>query len=289
MHAVSVVIPSYNRGALLVQTVEQFIHCDGEEYELLVVDQSEEENAGMKRLITGYPEKIRYYRITERGLPLARNYGIAHARYPVLLFCDDDVIPSPGLIVAHARHYDDERTGGIAGRIVTAGQPRMQVRSSRIGRFSRMSGNQIDHFDATMPTEVDHGQGCNLSFRRSLFETIGGFDMRFGGSAFLEETDVCLRVRRAGYRIWFDPVAEVVHLKEPGGGCRPRNPEDWFWWYGHNYMLLFLKHMNWYAWPGFLVFRLATMATGAWRAGNPRVLVHGLRGMAAGFGIVYKH
>lgn len=262
--------------------MERLIHCEGAEYELLVIDQSDEENPQAQELARAHPGKIRYYRLAEHGLPLARNYGIAAARYPVVLFCDDDVIPSSGLIRAHARHYDDEQIGGVAGRVVTLGPPNAPVRRHRVGHLSRITGNQTDEFDTTTPAYVDHGQGCNLSFRTHVLQAVGGFDVRFGGSAFLEETDTCLRVKRAGFQIRFDPDAEVVHLKDPSGGCRPRNPEHWFWWYGHNYMLFLLKNLNWYAWPGVLGFRLATILAGAWRAGTPRVLVQGLRGMAAG-------
>lgn len=282
MHPVSVIIPSYNRGTLLVETLERLIRCEGE-YELLVIDQSPDDNAQVRQLVAAHPDKLRYYRLVEPSLPGARNYGIAAARHPVVLFCDDDIIPSPGLIQAHARRYDDDRVGGVAGRVVTTELSSVQNRAARIGRFSRLTGNQTDHFDATVPADVDHGQGCNLSFRKSVVEAVGGFDARFGGSAFLEETDACLRVKRAGYRIQFDPAADLVHLKDPQGGCRPRNPEHWFWWYGHNYMLLGLKHLRWYAWPGFFVFRLATIAVGAFRAATPRVLVQGLRGLMAGF------
>ena len=52
----------------------------------------------------------------------------------------------------------------------------------------------------------------------------GKFDERFGGSAHLEETDVCLRVRKAGYRLVFDPEATLVHLKDNKGVPRGELP-----------------------------------------------------------------
>ncbi len=56
----------------------------------------------------------------------------------------------------------------------------------------------------------------NHSIRMRYYKTFmkaGKFDGRFGGSAHLEETDMCIRIRKAGYRLVFDPEAELVHLK----------------------------------------------------------------------------
>ena len=121
-----------------------------------------------------------------------------------------------------------------------------------------------------------------MSFRKEAIEAAGGFDRRFGGSAFLEETDACLRVKHAGFRIRFDPEAVLIHLKDPTGGCRPKNPQDWFWWYGHNYMLLLLKNFPWYSWPGFFLFRIGNMVMGAIRAKSPSLIGQGITGMLAG-------
>jgi GT2 family glycosyltransferase len=49
---------------------------------------------------------------------------------------------------------------------------------------------------------------------------VGGFDRRYVGTALLEDTDYGYRVRRAGWRILFEPRAELVHLSAPSGGVR---------------------------------------------------------------------
>ena len=284
MLPVSVIVPTYNRGALLKDTLEKLLRCEGEAYEILVVDQSDTENEAVRQLAGGNQDKIRYYWTRNPGLPRARNYGIARARHPIVLFCDDDIIPAPAFIHAHARHYTDDSIGGVAGRVLppdSNGTPPVST-GGRTGRISRFTGNQTDAFDALIADDVDHGQGCNISFRKRVLQKIGGFDSRFGGSAFLEETDVCLRVKGAGYRIRFDPDAAVVHLKDPTGGCRPRNPAQWYLWYGHNYILLLLKNLHWYTWPGFFLFRWVSIVAGTWRTQSPRLLLHGFRGMVAG-------
>jgi hypothetical protein len=59
--------------------------------------------------------------------------------------------------------------------------------------------------------DVESLIGAAILVSKSAFDDIGGFDQRF--FFFLEETDFCLRLKRAGYRILFCPNARVVHLQ----------------------------------------------------------------------------
>ncbi|MCK9227228.1 MAG: glycosyltransferase family 2 protein [Syntrophorhabdaceae bacterium] len=60
-------------------------------------------------------------------------------------------------------------------------------------------------------SDVESLIGAAILIRKSAFDEIGGFDERF--FFFLEETDFCLRLRTAGYRIVFCPAAHVIHLQ----------------------------------------------------------------------------
>lgn len=60
------------------------------------------------------------------------------------------------------------------------------------------------------PRDVDSLIGACMMFRRELFRTLGPLDE--GYFLFLEETDWCLRARRAGWKIMLVPAAKVVHI-----------------------------------------------------------------------------
>ena len=78
----------------------------------------------------------------------------------------------------------------------------------------------IDLVHTTKPQRVISTRGCNMSFRRDVFVKYQlWFDERFRGSAVREESDFCLRMRRTGLDIWYDPKAYLVHLGEETGGC----------------------------------------------------------------------
>ena len=61
----------------------------------------------------------------------------------------------------------------------------------------------------TAPAEVQGVVGAAMFIRRDTIEKVGGIDERF--FIFLEETDWCRRVRKAGYKIYLHPDAKLVH------------------------------------------------------------------------------
>ena len=67
--------------------------------------------------------------------------------------------------------------------------------------------------------DVDWVSGCAFLIRRDAFESIGGFDP--GYRLFVEDVDLCDRVRGAGLRIRFAPAAVVIHQV---GGSTSRHP-----------------------------------------------------------------
>jgi N-acetylglucosaminyl-diphospho-decaprenol L-rhamnosyltransferase len=79
---------------------------------------------------------------------------------------------------------------------------------------------------------ADWLSGASLLVRREVFENVGLFDDRF--FLYYEETDLCLRARRLGYRCWYVPTSRVVHLEGQSTGVTDtrlpptRLPRYWF-------------------------------------------------------------
>ena len=74
------------------------------------------------------------------------------------------------------------------------------------GNFAADTGRDI---------EVDHVLGANMSVRRSALEQIGGIVDLFPGTCLREESDIMLRLGRAGHRIVYTPTALVEHVAAP--------------------------------------------------------------------------
>lgn len=277
MIRISVVVPTLDRPEAVYNLLRHLEHQSVPPHEIVVVDQSAAEDARLAAYAREAP-RVRLHRIAEKGLPNARNVGVSMTTGDVVLFLDDDSIPGPDLVRAHAARYEDPAVSGVGGRI-RGGYDRD---GGDVGRFRPADGKVVRNFSSTRAAETDHLPGGNMSFRREVFARTGGFDRAYGGSSLGEETDFCLRARRAGFRLFFEPAASLEHLHLPTGGCRTPRFEEWLHWHAHNGMLFVLRHARVPAWPLFVLGRVVRFALFALERGSPALLATGLRGLLRG-------
>ncbi|MFH7026116.1 MAG: hormogonium polysaccharide biosynthesis glycosyltransferase HpsN [Heteroscytonema crispum UTEX LB 1556] len=253
---ISVIIPSYGREEPLRDSIVDVLKQDYPNFEVLVVDQTPthqpETQAFLEEQATA--GKIKLFRLNWASLPGARNYAVRRSHGEIILFIDDDVQLTPGYLAAHAKNYlENPEVGAVAGRVFD----RMKLRDSG-GELQieylppeamdpGIAWYHIDLVHTVKPQQVLTARGCNMSFRREVFTKYGlHFDERFRGSAVREESDFCLRFRKTGYKIWYDPEAYLVHLGEETGGCHDismRSLKYQMTFY-HNHFLMGLKNLT---------------------------------------------
>ena len=246
---VSLVLPTYGRDELLRHALSDLLRLDYPDYEILVVDQTPCHTPETRRYLSDIQDRIRYIRQAQPSVVAAANRGVQSARGEIALFVDDDVrIPDPEFITRHVTSYDDPAIGGVAGRVLDATDPKE-------GTFDPRSADPVWGFFYTgwehrTPCEVTTAPGANMSFRRELILCHGGFDEHFLGNAFRWENDFCLRLRKAGHRVVYNPSPTVHHFyASPGGNdnrhLRGRDPASHVWYrsFFHNQMYFALKHI----------------------------------------------
>jgi GT2 family glycosyltransferase len=149
-----------------------------------------------------------------RGLSGARNTGVEHATADIVAFIDDDAIPAPGLLERHAAGYADQAVIGVGGAV----NPAWEATPPRWfpAEFGWVVGCSYKGLPG-VPSSIRNFIGCNMSFRRDVFDSVGGFLTGLGRvdlvPAGCEETEFCIRLSRrlpAG-KLWFDPDASVRH------------------------------------------------------------------------------
>ncbi len=233
MPAVAVVIPTLNRSEHVVNALADLRATLPDDAEVVVVDQSAPvhgDHTAAYVASLGDP-RIRHLRAPPRGLPAARNLGLASTRAPIVIFLDDDVRVLPGLVAAHVACFDDPRVGGTVGRIVErVVRPNARPTTNHVGLDGRVRTNLLG-FE---PCEVGAMKGANMAIRRSALARVGGFDENYLGNALLEDADVAARLRRVGFKIAFVPRAEVLHLSAEDGGVRQVDPLTTERWRFHN-------------------------------------------------------
>ena len=252
---VSVVIPTYNRGEILCQTMAMALAQDYPDFEVIVVDQTPEPLGSVHAFVEAAGERLRYVRREAPNLPAARNAGVRIARGEIIVFIDDDVIVGPGYLASHVARYGDPALGGVTGMTLAAGEDdEAEVLKRHLGA-SGMKERLGNGCFRTYSIE-----GCNCSFRKTAIIRAGMFDERFTGSAWGEDTDLALRVKHLGYLLVLDPEVRLVHLALKSGGCGNRDPQSER--LAHEHHRLFLYHII----KNRAIFGSARMLSILWRA-----------------------
>jgi len=245
MKLFSVIIATLNRTDFLLATLKDIVaqeYISG--FEIIIVDQSFKEDDIIQNFCKDYPF-IHYHYITHfRGLPEARNYGAKHAKNPYLLFVDDDIQCESNLLKEHGKTLSKAHVAVVAGGVT---EKYNTNNNESIGKFNKITATPFRGFHQKAYQEVDHVAGGNFSVKKEIFMKVGGFDENLSkGAALYEETDFCLRVKSAGFRIFFNGDAHIVHLAADTGGCRVPEIEKYIFSLARNRSIIIQRYLPWY-------------------------------------------
>lgn len=213
--SVTVIIPTYNRAAILAKTLEAYRRQRGEHRirEILVVDDgSTDETQSVVREISESCHWIRYLRQANQGQAAARNYGIREAAGDLLLFGDDDVIPSPQLVAEHAKWQDRYPEGncGVLGYV--AWWP--EVRPTPFMKWEGLYGPQFNYgyFKQGQQLAYQFAYSCNWSVPAAFLRENGVFSEKFRTYGY-EDIELNYRLAKRGFRYFYNRNAIGYHNK----------------------------------------------------------------------------
>lgn len=221
---VTVAIPTYERGAVLLDTLAALL-ADGARAaapEILVVDQTPRHPPEVETALADFERegRARRVRLPQPSITVAMNTALIEARRPLVLFLDDDVVPAPGLVAAHAAAYTDDATWAVAGQVLQPGEEPLPASQRVVCTTTGLRAYLDFPFRSAVRAFVANGMAGNLSVRRERALAVGGFDRNFIGVAYRFETEFCRRLCRGGGRILFEPAASLRHLRAARGGTR---------------------------------------------------------------------
>lgn len=154
------------------------------------------------------------------GFVGACNAGAEAARGELIYFLNNDTLVQDEWLDALCDTFEDP-TVGVAGSRLLFGEGKLQECGGIIWRDG--SGwNWGREQDAKNPDyrylrDADYVSGAALMVRALLFRKLGGFDALYE-PAYYEDTDLCFRVREAGYRVVVQPASTIVHLEGRSNG-----------------------------------------------------------------------
>ena len=168
------------------------------------------------------------------GLSYARNTAVQNAKGNIIVFIDDDMIPSPNWLSRHwqiyEKHPDAVAVGGdVKGRYETSLFPKWLTPETKSILTIFHLHNKI-----TRLSKSDWLGGGNISFRKRVFDIIGYFRTDLGrkGKNLLscEDTEFTYRLQRANIgNQYYDPLAYVYHYIPKWRLTKEYNRERWYW------------------------------------------------------------
>jgi glycosyltransferase involved in cell wall biosynthesis len=250
--AVAVLIATYNRAALLRDTLQVLSASQvkrSTRWEVVVIDNNSTDATAsvVASMQSGFPVRLVYLREPRQGRSAALNAGIAATTAPLLLLTDDDVRVDASWLDAGVRALSNgaDYVGGPVA-------PRWEVPPP--------SWFDLDHSDLWGTLAIlDYGDepfdfddrkrvplGANMGLRRSLIERVGGFRVDLGrtGTRRLlgqEVPELLSRARAARLRGHYVPAMRVEHYVPA-----VRLTRAYFrrWWMGKGYSRALLEAMQ---------------------------------------------
>ncbi len=241
---VSVVIATYNRPDHVRTCLEHLARQTLRPTEVLVVDSSPDTRTA--DVVAAFPGVRHLRNELGRGhTATSRALGMAHTVGDVVAFLDDDAYAEPGWLAALLARYTEDTVAAVGGRTLNGREGEDVEGVDEIGLFlgdGSLTGNFAA--DPGRDLDVDHVIGANMSVRRDVVERLGGIHDHYPGTCFREETDIQLRMRRAGYRIVFTPAAVVLHVA--GTYAKGRRFDTRYQYYAsRNHVVLLTHTLGW--------------------------------------------
>ncbi|MDO8692207.1 MAG: glycosyltransferase family 2 protein [Dehalococcoidia bacterium] len=221
----TVVIVSYNVAELLrlcLASVSRTLAPSGLDFEIVVVDNASADGSG-DMLRTGFPGVALVQNDSNLGFAFATNQGLAQSRgrYIFLLNPDTELI---GEAAARLVAFMDGRpdVGMSTGQLINP-DGTLQHGAFRFPSLlmsfldffpinHRLTGSRLNgryRLDGNVPFEIDHPLGASMMVRRAALDQVGPLDDAF--FMYCEEIDWCIRIMKAGWRIFCVPQALIIH------------------------------------------------------------------------------
>lgn len=154
------------------------------------------------------PHVIRHER--SRGPAAARNTGLRSATTEFVVFIDSDAVPVDGWLEILSAHFADPMLALAAPRIIGLADPADRGSSSALVRYEAIRSS-LDLGAKPGPvvprSPVAYVPSAAMMVRRAAVLD-GGFDERMHVA---EDVDLCWRLHEAGWRLRYEPAAQVAH------------------------------------------------------------------------------
>ena len=217
---VSIVIPVYNQIHYTYLCLKSILeHTTDVTYEVIIAD---DVSTDATEHLSEFAENLVICRNqTNQGFLRNCNQAAKAARGKYVMFLNNDTQVTEGWLSALVDLIESDETIGMVGSKLVYPDGRLQEAGGII--WSDGSGwnygrlDDPDKAEYNYVKDVDYISGAAILLSTSLWKQIGGFDERFA-PAYCEDSDLAFEVRKAGYRVVYQPLSKVIHFEGVSNG-----------------------------------------------------------------------
>ena len=234
----SIVIPTYNAHEWIQGCLDSIrLHHPAFDYEIIVVDDlSTDDTVAIVR--QQYPDVRLFANEKNVGFGKTVNVGLQASAGDYILILNNDTWMHEGALDAMTAYLDAHGDVGIVGPKVLSGDGSLQQQCRRriptpmaalfyftgvakmFPKNPSVAGYLMTAADENETTEVDAVSGACLMVRRSVLDTLQGFDPEY--YLYGEDMDFCWRTKLAGWKVVYFPGAAITHFGGMGGTAKKK-------------------------------------------------------------------
>ncbi|GAB3803967.1 glycosyltransferase family 2 protein [Spirosoma humi] len=220
---VSIITINYNQAEVTRQFLESAKRLTYPAYEIIVVDNGSVQPLSDALDLTQYAH-LRYIRSEANlGFTGGNNLGMQEAQGDYFFIVNNDTELSPTILEDLLKPFAEQPEIGVVCpkiRFYEAPQLLQYAGYSPInmytGTATAIGSNQADNGQFDKPHATNFAHGCAMMVSRTVVEKVGRFAERF--FLYYEELDWSQRIRNAGYVIYYQPSASILHKESMSVG-----------------------------------------------------------------------
>ena len=231
----SVIILNYNTAGLLKTCLSAVLESngfEGKELEIVVVDNNSSDNS-VEMVRKEYPDIKLIRNKKNLGFSAGNNIGIKNSSGKFLTLLNSDTLVEPDSLISVLKAMENDRSIGAATCLLQMADGKIDPASHRgfptpwnsLSYFlgfeklfpnSRFFGGYHQGWkNLKVPHEVDCISAAFMMVSGEVIDKVGLLDERF--FMYGEDIDWCLRIKEAGFKIFFYPGVKTLHLKRQSG------------------------------------------------------------------------
>jgi N-acetylglucosaminyl-diphospho-decaprenol L-rhamnosyltransferase len=223
---VSVVVVNYNSGHYLERCVRSIVDGAGEaSVQIVLVDNASADDS-LERATRVTPDATVLRSDRNRGFGAAANLGVLAAEAPFVFLLNPDAVISGGTLAGFLKVAGDHPRAGIIGCLTKNPDGSVYPSARKIPTAAESLGHMfvgpfvpgnrwsraytIAGWDRRSERQVEWVSGSSMLLRAEALREVGVFDEAY--FMYVEDVDLCTRMRAAGWEVWYSPELEVEHV-----------------------------------------------------------------------------